>query len=458
MAFNRHSGEQLWQTDARHSFLHNGIVAGGGRVYCLDKLPKPVEDHLKRRGTARPDTYRIIAFDAQNGETLWENDDKVFGTWLSYSDPHDLLLQAGAAASDRLKTEVGQGMAVHHGTDGRIKWRDNDRAYSGPCILHHETILTNANSYKLSAGAFSLLDGKPVLTTNPLTGEEQVWQVCRAYGCNNIIASENMLTFRSGAAGYYDLTTRSGTGNLGGFKSGCTSNLVVANGVLNAPDYTRTCSCAYQNQTSLGLVHMPEMEVWTINHEAHLTKPGQRIDRIGINFGAPGDRVDDSGTLWLDYPPVGGEHPDLDIKVEGDATWYRTSSLKFSGEGPAWIGASGVVNATRISIPVSISQKSSQKSGNATPSGSSDETATYTVRLHFADPDPSNPASRVFNVLLQGQVVMENFDIVDSAGRPQRTLVREFKGIPIADKLTIDLQTQQGHTTLSGVELVREHD
>ena len=30
--------------------------------------------------------------------------------------------------------------------------------------------------------------------------------------------------------------------NLGGSKSGCTSNLIVADGVLNAPDYIRTCT------------------------------------------------------------------------------------------------------------------------------------------------------------------------------------------------------------------------
>ncbi|MFH1303708.1 MAG: PQQ-binding-like beta-propeller repeat protein, partial [Planctomycetota bacterium] len=39
IAFDRHSGEKLWQADAIHSFLHNGIVAGNGRIYCLDKLP-----------------------------------------------------------------------------------------------------------------------------------------------------------------------------------------------------------------------------------------------------------------------------------------------------------------------------------------------------------------------------------------------------------------------------------
>ena len=356
IAFDRHSGEQLWQINAKHSFLHNGIVAGNGRVYCLDKLPKPVEDRLGRRGKQLPKTYRAVGLDIQTGKVEWENTDTTFGTWLSYSADHDLLLHAGASGSDRLKSEVGVGMAVLHAGDGSIKWQDRDLKYSGPCILHGNTILTNANSYKFSAGAFRLLDGKPEQSTNPLTGAQQTWQMCRAYGCNNIIASQNMLTFRSGAAGFYDLTTRSGTGNLGGFKSGCTSNLVVANGVLNAPDYTRTCSCAYQNQTSLGLIHMPEMEMWTVNHESRQTKPDQRIERMGINFGAPGDRVDESGTLWVEYPPVGGEHADLDIKIDDSAEWYRDNSLKFSGEGAAWIGASGVTDATCITIPLSVTE------------------------------------------------------------------------------------------------------
>jgi len=360
VGFDRHSGKQLWQVDAKHSFLHNGIAVGDGTVFCLDRLPKPVEDKLARRGQATPETYRIVAFDVYTGTEKWQNNDKVFGSWLSYSDEHNLLLQAGASGSDRLKSEVGGGMAVLNGTDGTTKWRVNNRSYSGPCILHGSTILTNANSYKLSAGAFNLLDGNPVLTTNPLTGQDQVWQVCRAYGCNSIIASENMLTFRSGAAGYYDLTTRSGTGNLGGFKSGCTSNLVVANGVLNAPDYTRTCSCAYQNQTSLGLVHMPEMEMWTIHHEARLTKSGARVEQMGINFGAPGDRVDDNGTLWMEWPPVGGEHADLKIRIEGNPAWFRTSSFNLDGDSPAWIGASGVTNAHRITIPMTIGDQEQQ--------------------------------------------------------------------------------------------------
>ena len=93
-----------------------------------------------------------------------------------------------------------------------------------------------------------------------------------------------MLTFRSGAAGYYDLLNDGGTGNFGGFKSGCTSNLVVANGVLNAPDYTRTCSCAYQNQTSLALVHMPQVDLWSVDDFASNHQLKEPIKHLGINF------------------------------------------------------------------------------------------------------------------------------------------------------------------------------
>ena len=354
VAFNRHTGDQLWRINAKHSFLHNGIVAGDGKVFCIDKLQKPVEDKLSRRGRKTPDTYRLVATDVLTGQELWAVTENIFGTWLGYSEKHQLLLQAGAKASDRLKSEVGQGMAVYHGESGQMKWHVADRAYAGPCILHNETILTNANSYQPSSGAFHLLTGEPEVIINPITKKEQAWEICRTYGCNTVIASENLLTFRSGAAGFYDMQTMSGTGNLGGFKSGCTSNLVVANGVLNAPDYTRTCSCSYQNQTSMALIHMPEMDMWTVNDTARLSKPGDSIERIGINFGSPGDRTDSNGTLWLDYPVVGGGSANIDVQVTGDAEFYHHHTLKFDGPATPWVGASGVLNAETITIPLSI--------------------------------------------------------------------------------------------------------
>src|SRR5206468_7155745 len=138
-----------------------------------------------------------------------------------------------------------------------------------------------------SGGACSLLTGESIYCEDPLTGKKVEWRWTRTYGCNTPMASEHLLTFRSGAAGYYDLCNDGGTGNIGGFRSGCTNNLIVAGGLLTAPDYTRTCTCSYQNQTSLALVPMPEAEMWTYFGRG---EPASVVRRVGINLGAPGNR------------------------------------------------------------------------------------------------------------------------------------------------------------------------
>lgn len=497
-AFDRHSGKLLWRTPAQHSFLHNGIVAGNGRLYALDKLPKSAEDKLKRRGSPVPTDYRIAALDVRTGKPLWSATTNIFGTWLSYSKEHDVLLLAGAKASDRLRDEVGEGMTAYRGADGSVRWQDLQRKYTGPCILHHELIFTSANSYQASSGAFNLLDGKPHLVRNPLTGKLDPWRVSRAYGCNNIVASENLLTFRSGAAGFYDLLSKSGTANIGGFKSGCTANLVVANGVLNAPDYTRTCTCAYQNQTSLALVHMPEMELWTYSQFGLDAEEGDRIERIGINFGAPGDRRAEDGTMWLEYPSVGGDSPGLPITLTGKGIGYfRRHATQVSGAGLPWVMASGLRDCEAITItpeivrpiqtkpprskdddedegltgsklpgskesvelPSSIPSTARATKGKTTSIRPTHPPATYTIRLHFAEPEDLKPGQRVFGVALQGRSVLEKFDIISVAGGAQRGVVKEFKGVVIEKDLKITLTRTPGTLAgplLCGVELIAE--
>ena len=496
-AFDRHTGQLLWRAPARHSFLHNGIVAGNGRVYALDKLPKSAEDKLKRRGSPVPTDYRIAAFDVRTGQPVWSADTNIFGTWLSYSKEHDTLLLAGAKATDRLRDETGEGMTAYRGTDGSVRWQELRRQYTGPCILHHALILTSANSYQASSGAFNLLDGTPHLVANPLTGKLEPWRVSRAYGCNNIVASENLLTFRSGSAGFYDLLSKSGTASLGGFKSGCTANLVVANGVLNAPDYTRTCTCSYQNQTSLALVHMPDMELWTYSQFGLDGQEGERIQRIGINLGAPGDRRAEDGTLWVEYPSVGGDSPGVPVTVAGkQVTWFRRHASQMSGAALPWVAASGVRDCETITIAPELVRpkpakpprtkedeedegRDPKKAGpllellakratNSPPLTTTNAPAPprpppppspYTVRLHFAEPDDLPPGQRVFDVALQGRAVLTQFDIARTAGGGQRGVVQEFKGVVIAKELKITLTRAPGAKAgpvLSGVELIAE--
>lgn len=449
IGFDRHSGEQLWKQEAVHSFWHNGIVAGNGKLYCLDKNPSQVEDALRRRGQELPQTYRIVAFDHQSGEPQWEINDGVFGTWLGYSAEHDLLLQAGAKGSDRLYAEIGQGMSVYRGSDGSLQWQNESLAYAGPCILHNELIITNVNSYSQSAGAFYLKTGKRRMVKNPLTGELQPWTMTRAYGCNSIIASENLLTFRSGAAGFYDLLTDSGTGTLGGFKSGCTSNLVVANGVLNAPDYTRTCSCAYQNQTSLALVHMPEIDVWSINAEALQSSPDKRAQHLGINFGAPGDRRDTQGLLWLEHPALGGESPPLPIEMNQEAEFFQNHSSTAQEAAQPWVMASGVEKLTELTVGLTLQPLSELV--KLAETASPESAAQYDIYLHFAAPHLSSEP-RVFDVYAQGKLVVEDLTL-DSTGEGQNFLVEVLRDIPLSHVLKLQFVAKQGQPVLCGIEL-----
>ena len=82
----------------------------------------------------------------------------------------------------------------------------------------------------------------------------------------------------------------------------------------------------------------------------------------------------------------------------------------------------------------------------------------YTVRLFFTEPDASiAPGARTFDVSLQDSVVLKNFDIAVGGEGPQRSVVREFSGVPIADSLSIELHRTGEHpAVLSGVEVIAE--
>ena len=442
IAFNRHTGERLWEVKANYSFYHNGIVVGNGRLYCLDRLPQFAEAQLLRRGKDITDKYRIAAFDIDSGKQVWQSTEHSLGLRLAFSEKHDILLMEG------------QGMRAFNGKSGDTVW-ENKRRPKPPVILHNDIIITKAPkdfSSPEAGGAFNIPDGTEVKLTNPLTGQKEPWQVSSS-NCGYILGAENLLTFRSGSAGYYDLKNISGTGNFGGFKSGCSPSHVAANGVLNAPDYTRTCRCIYQNQTSMAMIHMPEVATWTQSQFAGKWSAYGAIKRMGINFAAPGDRMAENGTLWLEWPVVGGPSPSLEIKTDTTpvSTYTRHSSV--SGPHPyAWVSASGIKNVGTITINLTTRQgmkspadkkheeeKERKRKGNSTTDSAvngSEGTAekaditqntegSYTVYLYFAEPENKQPGERVFDVSLQGKTVLEDLDIVKEAGGQWKSLVKE---------------------------------
>lgn len=436
VVMDRQNGSVKWTIDARYGFIHNAITASGKVLFCLDKLPPALEKRLRRRGRPVPADYRMLALDLETGRVLWERNTGVFGSWLSYSEEHDRLLQATRPSRDMITDEVGERMAVYVASTGEPVW-DRPLKYNNPPILHHDQIITDNAAYHLATG-------ERKLSADPLTGDPMPWSYARAYGCNYNIASEHLLSFRSAAAGFYDLVSNGGTGNLGGFKSGCTSNLIAAGGVLNAPDYTRTCQCSYQNQTSLALIHMPELEYWTTNE---FKWNGKRVSRIGLNLNAPGDRVAPDGTLWVDFPSVGGKSPDLPVSFDPAAVRaVRRHSLTLQPNGHEWVAASGLAGPLKLKIALA---------------GETSGAASYTVKLHFAELENRQPGERIFNVRLQDREVLRAFDIAGAAGGADKPVVKTFSHIGVKDALTVEclpVSPEKGPPPLlSGIEIILEN-
>lgn len=196
----------------------------------------------------------------------------------------------------------------------------------------------------------------PAGRTNPLTGALEARSLVKTYGCDRYAADYgNMLTLRSGTAAFYDKRTESGTINIGGIRSGCRNSIVPACGVLSLPSWTGNCTCNYPCFTSLALVPMPErFEQWSAWGEVAVEAP---VRRVGINLGAPGDRAARDGTLWLDWPSVGGPSPLVPVRVEPARAkpFYRHALWVDGGESQPWIAGSGLQGARSIRIePVAL--------------------------------------------------------------------------------------------------------
>jgi outer membrane protein assembly factor BamB len=280
---------------------------------------------------------------------------------------------------------------------------------------------------------------------NPLTGQREGRVVPKSYGCDPGTDYGRLITMRSATAAYYDKQIESGLVNITGVRSGCVNSIIPANGVLNVPYFYEGCTCGYPLLCGMALVHMQEpfeqWMAWGTNAVA------SRITRVGINFGAPGDRMSGTGTLWLDVPSVGGPSPRVAVSVQpGTCVPYYRHALRMAADtSMPWVSASGIRGVEKVIVQL-------------LPPGVQDRPRPYTVRLYFAEPDDVAPGSRVFDVALQGAPVLEGFDIVKEAGKPRRTIIKEFREVAVSDDLVTTFAARRGEAVVSGIELICTDD
>ena len=110
------------------------------------------------------------------------------------------------------------------------------------------------------------------------------------------------------------------------------------------------------------------------------------------------------------------------------------------GEALAFLGPKGRVRCSNF-VPLGLGKIPEVKARK------------FTVGLHFAEPEKLKPRERTFDVSIQGQKSLENFDPVHAAGGWHRAVVKEFANIEAKEFMEISFQHKSGQPILNAIEI-----
>ncbi|MBI3986407.1 MAG: PQQ-binding-like beta-propeller repeat protein [Lentisphaerae bacterium] len=133
---------------------------------------------------------------------------------------------------------------------------------------------------------------------HPLTGELAPKIYGEAPVCGQSYYAGHLI---SGHFSIYDLADNSGAHSVGGVKTGCTTPQLAALGLLIISEENGHCVCNYPFRGSLAMAPAERRlnEDWSQFYERDVDT---RVRQAHLNFGAPGDRRDADGNLWLGFP------------------------------------------------------------------------------------------------------------------------------------------------------------
>ncbi|MCC6354934.1 MAG: PQQ-binding-like beta-propeller repeat protein [Verrucomicrobiae bacterium] len=467
-AIDLSTGATLWQykgpgiphpsislADGRVFFVEDRAAASEERRAALhDRLDgvRPKEAEKSMKGTA---LRFAVCLGARDGKTLWER-------------PVDLTGGIGGLYWSSLGTMAARGTLVIFGvyTDGHY-WKDffagqfESRRVVALDARGGQTLWDKKIGYRVrplivgdtlhaEPWAYDLRTGKQRERINPVTGYAESWQFPRpGHHCGPPAAAQNVMFFRSGHIGYWDLEKDIGTMHFSGQRMGCWINFIVAGGLAMIPEASSGCMCPFPNMCTVVFSPRSRERAWA---KTSLVGGVLPVKRLALNLGAPGDRRSANGTLWLGYPrPTGSLVLGLEATVTaypGGAPFARSPDFSpVDGTPDPWLFASGHHGLRRLEIPLL---------------GPADGKAEYAVRLHFAEVDGASPGERVFDIALQGKTVATGFDPASAAGGAGRAVVKEFTAVPVDGNLAIELVSKarspgpRAAPTLQAVEIIRE--
>ncbi len=302
--------------------------------------------------------------------------------------------------------------------DGEMMWSRPLNYMVRPLIIKDEIIIEPRKC--------DLYTGKIKTRIHPVTGKEVPWEFYRpGHTCAATASNEYCLFYRSYNAAYYDLKEDKGLSYYGAIRPGCWINLIPGNGLVLFPEASSGCTCSFPLRTSVVLKpeRKEEVEDWSL-YISH--GPMTPVKHLAINMGAPGDKKDNSGTIWFGYPRPKTQtglkfdiHEDI---LDGMGYYsYDSKGVEIEGSDDPWLYTNGCFGLRKCEIPL-IDNTFGEEAG------------IYTVRLGFASPS----TRRVFDIKIQDSMVMEDLDILKEAGGVNQAVIKEFKGVHVENSLSLE--------------------
>jgi len=464
------SGNRQWTYQGRN-IAHATIGLDDQRVFFVDSTITPeqrerllredktplrnltgearrrAEDRMKRL-----DVRRVVALDLQTGDVLWDRavdvtDCSDTGTGagrltLIVAGGHVMLCGANANGHYWKQFLAGEfkrrRLVTLSAETGEQLWAVDANYRHRPVVVNGQVIA--------EPWAFDLHTGAQQMRVHPLTGEKTPWKFIRpGHHCGAISATPGMLFFRSGYTAFYNLETDDGTQHFAGHRLGCWINTIPANGLVMIPEASAGCACLFTLSSTVVFEPRESREVWGVYTAEGSSTP---VRHLALNLGAPGDRRDARGKLWLSYPrPSSRQGLDLPLEIRplsgfetpGEYFQHNTRDFHVEGTDVPWIYASGMLGITHCELPLR---------------GPHDGPAEYDVRLYFAAPDGDVAGQRVFSVKLQNEVVAEKIDLAAQSDGRRRAIILAHDGVSVHDDLVVDLVSRTGRRGLAGAPVL----
>jgi len=481
-AVNVADGKRLWSYTGKN-IVNLTIAVGDGRIFFIDSslTPRQREEmlrqdksHLKKlTGEAakkaeamqkKIDARLAVALDARTGGKLWARAVDVTdcsgvgigGGELTAMYRDGVVVLCGANANGHYWRQFLAGqfrrrrLVALSAKTGEVLWAKDANYRHRPIIVEDVVVA--------EPWAFDLKSGRQKTRIHPITGKPTVWQVFRpGHHCGAVSACPQMLFMRSGSTSYYDLREDSGIRHFAGHRLGCWINAIPADGLALMPEASAGCVCLFPIVCTVVLEPRPGHERWGIYSARGPITP---VEQLAVNFGAPGDRRDRRGTLWLAYPrpALPGDRAAMGLSLPVRADFAKgggfdsrsSEAIALSGTDMPWLYASCARGLRRCVIPLLSAD---------------DAPRSYTVRLYFANSGGDGRGKRVFDVKLQGRVVRSKFDIAGAAEGPSRAVVCTIPEVVVKRDLELELVPEAGESSsidvapaLYGLEVIPERE